>query len=86
MAVIGGGMTAIDAAVQSKKLGAENVTIVYRRGQQQMPASRDEQRFAQQHGVLRRVRDDEPAQSKFAHQPLQASPNTRRKIVSTCLV
>ncbi len=31
--VIGGGMTAVDAAVQSKLLGAENVTIVYRRGQ-----------------------------------------------------
>ena len=31
--VIGGGMTAIDAAVQSKLLGAEEVTIVYRRGQ-----------------------------------------------------
>ena len=53
--VLGDGMTAIDAAVQSKKLGAENVTIVYHRGQQQMPASRDEQRFAQQHGVLIRT-------------------------------
>jgi dihydropyrimidine dehydrogenase (NAD+) subunit PreT len=30
--VIGGGMTAIDAAVQAKLLGAEDVTIVYRRG------------------------------------------------------
>ena len=30
--VIGGGMTAIDAGVQAKKLGAEEVTIVYRRG------------------------------------------------------
>ena len=30
--VIGGGMTAVDAAVQSRKLGAEVVTIVYRRG------------------------------------------------------
>ena len=30
--VIGGGMTAIDIAVQSKRLGAEQVTIVYRRG------------------------------------------------------
>ena len=33
--VIGGGMTAIDVAVQSKQLGAENVTIVYRRGPEQ---------------------------------------------------
>ena len=30
--VIGGGMTAVDAAVQAKRLGAEQVTIVYRRG------------------------------------------------------
>ena len=37
--VIGGGMTAIDAAVQSKLLGAEEVTIVYRRGQADMKAS-----------------------------------------------
>ncbi len=53
--VIGGGMTAIDAAVQSKKLGAECVTIVYRRGQQQMPASRHEQQWAQHNGVLIRT-------------------------------
>ena len=36
-------MTAVDAAVQSRKLGAEEVTIVYRRGQAQMPASAHEQ-------------------------------------------
>ncbi len=49
--VIGGGMTAIDVAVQSKRLGAEEVTIVYRRGRQQMGASRFEQEFAQTCGV-----------------------------------
>ncbi len=49
--VIGGGMTAIDAAVQSKLLGAQSVTIVYRRGAQQMPASRKEQDLAQIQGV-----------------------------------
>jgi dihydropyrimidine dehydrogenase (NAD+) subunit PreT len=49
--VIGGGMTAIDIAVQSKALGAELVTIVYRRGQEQMNASRYEQEFAQVRGV-----------------------------------
>ncbi len=49
--VIGGGMTAIDVAVQSKLLGAEDVTIVYRRGQQQMGASRYEQDLAQGSGV-----------------------------------
>ncbi len=49
--VIGGGMTAIDIAVQSKALGSEEVTMVYRRGQEQMNASRYEQEFAQTRGV-----------------------------------
>ena len=49
--VIGGGMTAIDIAVQSKALGAEEVTMVYRRGQEHMKASRYEQEFAQKRGV-----------------------------------
>lgn len=49
--VIGGGMTAVDAAVQSKLLGAENVTIVYRRGQEKMSASTYEQDHAVQTGV-----------------------------------
>jgi glutamate synthase (NADPH/NADH) small chain len=49
--VIGGGMTAIDIAVQSKALGAEEVTMVYRRGQEHMGASRYEQEFAQIRGV-----------------------------------
>lgn len=49
--VIGGGMTAIDIAVQSKLLGAEIVDIVYRRGPEQMGASRYEQEFAQTKGV-----------------------------------
>jgi glutamate synthase (NADPH/NADH) small chain len=49
--VIGGGMTAIDAAVQSKLLGAENVTILYRRDRDAMPASRYEQDLAASKGV-----------------------------------
>ena len=49
--VIGGGMTAIDIAVQSKRLGAEEVTIAYRRGQENMNASRHEQEYAQVSGV-----------------------------------
>ncbi len=49
--VIGGGMTAIDAAVQSKLLGAENVTLVYRRDRAAMPASRYEQDLAASKGV-----------------------------------
>ncbi|KAB2887868.1 MAG: NAD(P)-dependent oxidoreductase, partial [Burkholderiaceae bacterium] len=49
--VIGGGMTAVDAAVQARKLGAEEVTIAYRRGASAMSASEVEQRWAQTHGV-----------------------------------
>ncbi len=45
--VIGGGMTAIDVAVQSKKLGASEVTIAYRRDRKNMKASEYEQHYAQ---------------------------------------
>ena len=50
--VIGGGMTAIDAAVQSMRLGAEEVTIVYRRGEDEMKASGYERELARTDGVL----------------------------------
>ena len=50
--VIGGGMTAIDAAVQSKLLGAEEVTICYRRGKEHMNASGFEQGLAASKGVF----------------------------------
>jgi glutamate synthase (NADPH/NADH) small chain len=49
--VIGGGNTAIDAATQSRRLGAEVVTIVYRRGPDEMSATHHEQDFAQTNGV-----------------------------------
>ncbi|MEF2550907.1 NAD(P)-dependent oxidoreductase [Aurantimonas sp. A2-1-M11] len=49
--VIGGGMTAVDAAVQARALGAEEVTIAYRRGQDAMNASAYEQEIAQTRGV-----------------------------------
>jgi dihydropyrimidine dehydrogenase (NAD+) subunit PreT len=49
--VIGGGMTAIDIAVQSKKLGASEVTIAYRRDKANMKASEHEQHYAQTHDV-----------------------------------
>lgn len=49
--VIGGGMTAVDAAVQARLLGAEEVTMVYRRGPEAMSASIDEQQWAQTNGV-----------------------------------
>jgi len=49
--VIGGGNTAIDMAVQIKKLGAENVTLIYRRGQDHMSATHHEQEYAQTNDV-----------------------------------
>ncbi|MER0237014.1 NAD(P)-dependent oxidoreductase [Fulvimarina sp. MAC8] len=49
--VIGGGMTAIDAGVQAKNLGAEEVTIAYRRGRESMGASAYEQEVAATRGV-----------------------------------
>ena len=49
--VIGGGMTAVDAAVQAKLLGALNVTLAYRRGRDRMNASKFEQDLAASKGV-----------------------------------
>ncbi|MEW6340461.1 MAG: NAD(P)-dependent oxidoreductase [Paraburkholderia sp.] len=49
--VIGGGNTAVDAAVQSRKLGATTVTMVYRRGVETMSATWAEREFAQSQGV-----------------------------------
>lgn len=50
--VIGGGNTAVDAAIQAKRLGAEDVTLVYRRGRAQMGATAWEQELAQTEGVV----------------------------------
>lgn len=53
--VIGGGMTAVDIAVQTKRLGAEEVSMVYRRGREQLKASGYEQELAQTSGVQIRL-------------------------------
>lgn len=49
--IIGGGNTAIDAGAQAKALGARNVTLVYRRGRDDMGATPFEQEFAAANGV-----------------------------------
>ena len=49
--VIGGGNTAIDAACAARRLGADEVTIVYRRGEPDMPAFRFEYEHARRDGV-----------------------------------
>lgn len=50
--VIGGGMTAVDAAVQAKKLGAAEVSMVYRRGESAFKASAHEINWARENGVM----------------------------------
>ena len=53
--VIGGGNTAVDAAVQARRLGAAEVTIAYRRGADRMSATVKEQGWARANDV--RLRD-----------------------------
>lgn len=50
ISVIGGGNSAIDCARASRRLGAE-VTIIYRRGEAEMPAHREEIEMAREEGV-----------------------------------
>lgn len=50
VAVIGMGMTAIDAATQAKRLGAKEVTMIYRRTQEEMPCTEFELNIAKQDG------------------------------------
>lgn len=50
VAVIGMGMTAIDAATQAKRLGASEVTLVYRRTQEEMPCTEHELNIAKLDG------------------------------------
>ena len=52
VAVVGGGNVAMDAARCAKRLGAENVYIVYRRGMQELPARAEEVEHAQEEGVI----------------------------------
>jgi len=51
VAVIGGGNTAIDCACTAKRLGAKEVTIVYRRSRDEMPAAAEEVESAEKEGV-----------------------------------
>lgn len=51
VAVCGGGNVAMDAARSAKRLGAENVYIVYRRAEEQMPARREEVHHAKEEEI-----------------------------------
>ena len=52
VAVIGAGNTSIDAATEAKRLGAEEVMIVYRRSEAEMPANDFEYRLAKSDGIV----------------------------------
>ena len=51
VAVVGGGNVAMDAARCAKRLGAEHVYIVYRRGEAEMPARLEELHHAKEEGI-----------------------------------
>ena len=52
VAIVGGGNVAMDAARCAKRLGAENVYIVYRRGMEELPARREEIEHAEEEGII----------------------------------
>ncbi len=52
VAVIGAGNTAVDAATEAKRLGAEHVMMIYRRSEEEMPAYDYEYELAKQDGII----------------------------------
>ena len=52
VAVVGGGNVAMDAARCAKRMGAENVYIVYRRSMEELPARAEEVHHAQEEGII----------------------------------
>lgn len=55
VAVVGGGNVAMDAARSAKRLGAENVYIIYRRSEAEMPARLEEVHHAKEEGIIFKV-------------------------------
>ena len=53
--VVGAGNVAMDAARSAVRMGAESVTVVYRRGREEMPARKEEIRHAEEEGVKFRL-------------------------------
>jgi len=51
VAVVGGGNSAMDAARTSRRLGAKEVTVIYRRTQNEMPANAEEVQEAMEEGI-----------------------------------
>lgn len=55
VAVVGGGNVAMDAARSAKRLGAQNVYIVYRRSEAEMPARLEEVHHAKEEGIILKI-------------------------------
>lgn len=53
--VVGAGNVAMDAARSAVRMGAQSVTVVYRRGREEMPARKEEIRHAEEEGVKFRL-------------------------------
>ena len=70
VAVFGGGNVAMDAARTAKRLGAEQVTIVYRRTEVEMPARKEEVEHAKEEGV----------EFLFLHAPLKITANEKGRV------
>lgn len=76
VAVFGGGNVAMDAARTAKRLGAEEVTVVYRRGEEEMPARREEVSHAKEEGI----------QFLFLHTPLKIVGDERGRVTHVQLI
>jgi glutamate synthase (NADPH/NADH) small chain len=75
VAVIGAGNTAIDAATIAKRLGAERVTIVYRRSEAEMPAYNFEYAFIKNEGV----------EFRFLTQPVEVLGDSGKVVGLKCV-
>ena len=65
VAVVGGGNVAMDAARCAKRLGAEEVYIVYRRSEEELPARKEEVEHAKEEGII----------FKLLNNPVEILPN-----------
>ncbi|MEF2920339.1 MAG: NADPH-dependent glutamate synthase [Acutalibacteraceae bacterium] len=70
VAVVGGGNVAMDAARCAKRLGAEEVYIVYRRGEDELPARAEEVEHAKEEGII----------FKLLTNPVEILPNQENKV------
>lgn len=72
VAVFGGGNVAMDSARVAKRLGAEEVYIVYRRSKEEMPARKEESEHAEEEGII----------FKFLTNPVEIIGNEEGKVAA----